>query len=143
MNDEVLIATLNRLENKVDSLSMGLATNTTVTKSHTDMLGDMKNVHDLNAKVILETRDKVKELDNKLMRIESWKNGQTEYQQQTMQDIKNIHERLLPIEKDFQGRSDKKKDIEKRWSDILWKSVERVALIVGGAVLISWREIFK
>lgn len=43
MNDDVLIATLNRLENKVDNLSTGLATNTQVTKSHTDMLSEIKD----------------------------------------------------------------------------------------------------
>ncbi len=143
MDKEVLTNILNRLEDKVDKISTGLATNTSVTGSHTKMLEDMKGVHDINARIILETRDQVKDLNNEIIKITSWKNGQTQYQIQTMEDIKNLHNRLTPIEQDFINRDNKKKDTERNWSKILWSGVEKVVLIVAGAILISWREIFN
>lgn len=143
MDKEVLTNILNRMEDKIDKMSTGLTTNTTVTESHTKMLAEMKGVHDLNAKVILDTRDEIKDLKNEVLKINSWKNGQTNYQVQTLEDIRNLHERLTPIEKDYQDRNKKKDEVEKNWSNILWKGVEKVVLIVAGAILISWREITK
>lgn len=143
MDREVLTNILNRLEDKVDKISTGLTTNTSVTESHTKMLSDMKGVHDVNAKIILDTRDEMKDIKNSIVRIESWKNGQILYQQQTMEDIRNIHDRLSPIEQDFVHRKEKKSEVERNWSSILWSGVEKVVLIVIGAILISWREIIK
>lgn len=143
MDKEILMNILNRVEGKVDNLSTGLATNTSVTESHTRMLADMKGVHDLNAKVILDTRDEVKDLTSSLKRIESWKDGQTLYQHQTMEDIKNLHDRFRPIEEDFIQRGKKKAETGKTLSDIAWRAFERVVLIIIGAILISWREIIN
>ena len=143
MDKEVLTNILNRLEDKVDKISTGLTTNTSVTQSHTEMLASMRNVHDLNAKVILETRDEVKDLSRELLKINSWKNGQIQYQNQAMEDIKNLHERLTPIEKDFTERSKKKEQTHSNVLKIVWSGVEKVVLIALGAILISWREIIK
>lgn len=143
MDKEVLTNILNRLEDKVDKISTGLTTNTSVTQSHTEMLASMRNVHDLNAKVILETRDEVKDLSRELLKINSWKNGQIQYQNQAMEDIKNLHERLTPIEKDFTERSKKKEQTHSNVMKIVWSGAEKVVLIALGAILISWREIIK
>lgn len=143
MDKEVLTNILNRLEDKVDKISTGLTTNTSVTQSHTEMLASMRNVHDINAKIILDTRDEIKDLKNEVIKINSWKNGQTLYQQQTMEDVKNLHERLTPIEKDFVDRSKKKEQTHSNVLKIVWSGVEKVVLIALGAILISWREIIK
>lgn len=141
--DNVLISTLNRLEDKVDKLSTGLATNTTVTDSHTRMLSDMKGVHDVNAKIILDTHDEMKDIKNGMMRIESWKNGQTLYQQKTLEDVIEIKKRLEPLENDLSERNYHDEETHKNWSSIFWKGTEKIVLIIAGAILISWKEILS
>jgi len=143
MDKDILISILNRLEGKVDILSTGLATNTAETTNHTHLLNEMKNTHDINAKIIIDTNSAIKEVKNEVLKINSWKNGQILYQTQNLEDIKNLHDRLSPIEADFISRLTKKKETEKNWSAILWSGIEKVVLIVAGAILISWREIFN
>lgn len=147
MDKDVLTNMLNRLEDKVDKISTGLATNTSVTGSHTKMLEDMKGVHDINARMILETRDQVKDLNNTVISIVSWKGGQIKATEQNIHDIKTIHERLSVIEQDYVDRRDKKKDLEKNIQEekvgLLRNVIEKVIFAIVGAVLISWQEIIK
>lgn len=141
MEKDILLNALNRLESKLDTVSTGLTANTVVTESHTKMLAEMKGVHDLNAKVILETRDQLKELNNTVVHITSWKGGQIKATEQHTEDIKTIHERLNVIEQDYRERIDKKKDIQSRKDGLVWKLIEKVAFAIIGAILISWRTI--
>ena len=143
MDTDVLTNILNRMEDKLDKVSNGLIKNTSVTESHTNMLSDMKGVHDLNAKVILDTRDAIKDVKNELIKIDSWKNGQIVYQEQTLKDVKSIHERLSPIEKDFTDRLKKREDTSKNIRGIWWTGIERVVLWIAIATLISWRDLIN
>jgi hypothetical protein len=141
VNNEILVNTLNRVETKLDNLTTGLATNTAVTEGHSKVLSDMKGVHDVNAKVILDTRDEVKELTNALLRIESWKNGQILYQNETLGNVKSLDERLKPIEADYNERFKLKAANNNSFREIKWRTIERIGLIIGGAILISWKTI--
>jgi len=145
MDKDILTNILNRLEDKVDKISTGLTTNTSVTGSHTKMLEDMKGVHDVNAKIILETRDQVKDLNNTVISIVSWKGGQIKATEQNIHDIKTIHERLSAIEQDYFERRDKKKDLEKNIQQekvgLLRNVIEKAIYAIVGAILISWQEI--
>lgn len=143
MDKDVLTNILNRLEDKLDKVSTGLTANTTITSTHTQMLADMKGVHDVNAKIILETRDEMKDLKNEVVKINSWKNGQINYQEQSTKDIKTLHERLKPIEEDYQERLNKKKDTEQKVVGFAWKAMEKVLFAIIGAILISWQTILN
>ena len=143
MDKDVLTNFLNRLEDKLDKVSTDLTRNTSETQAHTKALSEMKSVHDVNAKIILETRDELKEVKNEVIKITSWKNGQIQYQTQTMEDIKNLHERLSPIEKEYNDMWAKKKETEKNLKGIWWNGVEKLVLVIVGAILISWRELIN
>lgn len=139
----ILTNTLNRLEDKVDKMSKDISVNTTITDSHTKMLSEMKGVHDLNAKIILETRDEVKGLNNTVVNIISWKNGQTKAMENSVEDIKKLHERLIPIEQDYIDRKDKKKEVQTQTAGFAWKLAEKVVFAIIGAILISWQTIIN
>jgi TolA-binding protein len=141
MDKDVLLQTLNRLENKVDVMSTGLATNTAETKAHTGALEEIKKVHHDNGKVITNTREEIGKMANSLLRIESWKNGQTLYQEKTNSDLIEFNKRLTPIEQDYKDRSEKQTNTKKRWGSIFWSGVEKAVLLVAGAILISWKTI--
>lgn len=141
MDKDVLLGILNRLENKLDTVSNGLTTNTVVTESHTKMLSDMRGVHDVNAKVILETRDEIKDLKNEVLKITSWKNGQIIQNEKVIMDVRTLHDRILPLEQDFIERKDKKKEIQKKGEGFLWRAIEKIIFAIAGATLISWKTI--
>jgi hypothetical protein len=143
MDDRLLIETLKRLESKVDQLSTGLATNTAVTESHTRMLGEMKTVHDLNARVILETKDHVQELQNALKRIESWKDGQTLYQQKAIEEINGIKSRLSPVEIDYLARMKAREENAKNFKSIIWKGIERALMWITIGFLLPWKTLLN
>lgn len=143
MDKDVLTNMLNRLEDKLDKVSTGLTANTTITSTHTQMLADMKGVHDVNAKIILETRDEMKSLNNTVVNIVSWKKGQIEAMAKNISDIKTLHDRLLPIEQDYNERKDKKKDTEQKVVGFAWKAMEKVLFAIIGAILISWQTILN
>lgn len=139
----ILTNILNRLEDKVDKMSKDISVNTTITDSHTKMLSEMKGVHDINAKIILETRDEVKGLNNTVVNIISWKNGQTKAMENSIEDIKKLHERLIPIEQDYLDRKDKKKEVQAQTAGFAWKLAEKVIFAIIGAILISWKTIIE
>lgn len=132
--DNVIVNTLNRVEEKVDRLSTGLATNTAVTDSHTKVLNEIKIVHDSNAVKIIN-------IENQLMRVDSWKNGQTLYQQKTLEDVSNLEKRLAPIEKDFASRTKIKEENDKEISKTKWDGIRHALWIVIGAIIASWKTI--
>lgn len=124
------------MEEKVDRLSTGLATNTAVTDSHTRLLNDIKIVHDTNSTKIIN-------IENQLMRVDSWKNGQTIYQQKTLEDVTNINKRLEPIERDFESRMKTKEESDKEISKTKWDWIRHALWIVTGAIIASWRSILE
>lgn len=141
MDKDVLISTLNRIEDKLDKVSTGLTSNTTTTESHTKILGDMKENQTVNSKVIQDTRDEIKDINNSMAKIDSWKNGQTLYQHKTLEDIQNLFTRLSPIEKDFFTRTQTKIETVTRIKGIVWDGIKVVTFIVVGAIIVSWKDI--
>jgi seryl-tRNA synthetase len=143
MDKDVLTNILNRLEDKLDKVSTDLTRNTSETQAHTQALSDMKSVHDINAKIILETRDELKEVKNEVIKITSWKEGQTLKDVQVLADLKTLHGRIQPIEEDYLQRRNKKKETEDGVKKLKWGAMEKIAYAIVGAILISWRELIN
>lgn len=133
-NNSLLLKTLERLESKVDNVSIGLIKNTEITNTHTGMLSDMKSVHDTNAA-------KITNIEYQLTRIESWKNGQILFQAKTNEDISGLKETLRPIKEDYDKRQKNDQENKRNVKEIIWRAIERVTLLIVGGTLMSWRTI--
>lgn len=115
--DKTLDYKLGQIDTKIENL--------------TTLHGEDKDIRDENHKKIGEISDAVIELKNGILKLDSWKNGQTEYMHLTTENIMKIdkkfevykdttNERLRVLEVDYNTRADNRKSWKDRTKDTLW-----------------------
>ncbi len=118
-----------------------------------EMHEDEKALREENHKKINEINNRSISLEAAMLRMDSWKNGQTIYMHETTDKIlkldtkmektkDELSDRLRPIEIDFNERASNKKDNNSRIRDNTYKLISWLMIGLAGAVLVNIRAIF-
>lgn len=114
---------------------------------------DDKAIRDENHAKIHEISNSVSELKQIYLRLDSWKNGQTVYQQKALEDMAKMEKklevhkeitdtRLKPLELDLKKREDTLSDTSKRRIGLFYDVLKFILLAALAAVLVNMKAIY-
>lgn len=86
-----------------------------------------------------ELKDQMEDLNNKILRLDSWKNGQILYQNQINEFRLDMQKRVPPLEEDLTDRLKKSTGFKGRISNLGWKILDifAVAFVLSVVLIIG------
>ncbi len=115
-----------------------------------EMHEDEKALREENHKKLNEINERGIRTEGAMLRMDSWKNGQTLYMHDTTSriiktemDIEKLSDRITPLEKDYESRTGDTKDKSTRIKGIITNILTWIAIALIGAVLVNLGSIYQ